>query len=74
MLDSVVLEAAIRHDKGLAYWTISSRCVALEALMAREAATKMNDAQATELRQVLDDLGRQMSDPEANLAVPGFAG
>ena len=41
--------------------------------MAREAATKMNDAQATELRQVLDDLGRQMSDPEAYLGTdPSF--
>lgn len=68
MLDSVVLEAVIRHDKDLAILDdLFEVRVALEALMAREAATKMNDAQATELRQVLDDLGRQMSDPEAYL-------
>lgn len=68
MLDSVVLEAAICHDKDLAILDdLVEVRVALETLMAREAATKMNDAQVTELRQVLDELERQMSDPEAYL-------
>lgn len=68
MLDSVVLEAAIRNDKRLAILDdLVEVRVALEALMAGEAAAKMNDAQLAELRQLLDQLGREMNDPEAYL-------
>ena len=68
MLDPVVLEAAVRNDKELAILDdLVQVRVALEALMAREAAAKMTDAQLAELQQVLDQLGRQMNDPEAYL-------
>ncbi len=68
LLDPVVLDAAIRNDKQLAILDdLVEVRVALESLMARDAATRMSDGQLAELHQVLDQLGRQMNDPEAYL-------
>jgi DNA-binding FadR family transcriptional regulator len=68
LLDPVVLEAAIRNDKKLAILDdLVEVRVCLETLMTRTAATKMSDAQLAELRQVLDQLGHEMDDPQAYL-------
>jgi DNA-binding FadR family transcriptional regulator len=69
LLDPVVLGAAIRHDKDLAILDdLVAVRAALEALMARGAAAAMNETELAELRQVLDQLGRELGDPEAYLA------
>lgn len=68
MLDPVVLDAAIRNDRELDILDdLVEVRVELEALMAREAASKMGAAQLGELRQIVERLGQQMDDPEAYL-------
>ncbi len=68
LLDPVVLDAAIRHDKKLSILDdLVEVRVALESLMARDAASKMTDAQLAELHRVLVQLGRELDDPEAYL-------
>ena len=68
LLDPVVLDTAIRNDKQLAILDdlIGVR-IALESLMARDAATRMSDLQLAEVQQVLGQLGRELNDPEAYL-------
>lgn len=68
LLDPVVLDAAIRNDKQLAVLDeLVEVRVALETVMARDAATRMSDGQLAELQEVLGRLGRELSEPEAYL-------
>jgi DNA-binding FadR family transcriptional regulator len=69
LLDPVVLDVAIRNDKKLAILDdLVEVRVALESMMARDAATKMSDAQLAELRQMLDQLSHELDTPQAYLA------
>lgn len=68
LLDPVVLEAAIRNDKDRAILDdLVAVRVALESMMAREAALKMTEAELAETQGVLGQLGLQMADPDAYL-------
>ncbi len=68
MLDPVVLDAAIRNDRELVILDdLVQVRVVLEVLMAGEAAARIDAAQLAELAEIVERLGREMTDPEAYL-------
>ncbi len=70
LLDPVVLDAAIRHDKSRAVLDdlIDVR-LALESQMTAEAARRITDAQLAEIGTVLAELGDLLDDPARHSVV-----
>jgi DNA-binding FadR family transcriptional regulator len=68
MLDPVVLDAAIRNDRELAILDdLVQVRVELEVLMARKAAARIDAPQLAELAQIVAQLDRELSNPDAYL-------